>query len=190
MVYQKNFSKQRQPFFLAIISSYLVSTASNSTEGDRKIFGLLAYKLLSKAAADVALTPPDALRMESLKLNATGSQSGRTLRSSGDVRLLVQIYRSQGKSQDALAILNSPQTGLNSQFSDWELVREKITLCEERQLWEELWQFCRDLLEDANPNAKLGDFYRPRIYNFRDFGNDWMVWRGMLHSNNMISIQE
>lgn len=57
MSLQKNFPKQRKYYFWAILLSYLVATAPASSETDRKLFGTLAYRMISKAAGDVPGEP-------------------------------------------------------------------------------------------------------------------------------------
>lgn len=55
MSLQKNFPKKRKYYFWAIILSYLVASDNASSETDRKLFGTLAYRMISKAADDVPL---------------------------------------------------------------------------------------------------------------------------------------
>lgn len=55
MVWQKQFPKERAPFFLYTIATYLVSTTPRASEFDRVISQRLSYACLSKAAADVPL---------------------------------------------------------------------------------------------------------------------------------------
>ena len=53
MALQKNFPKARQYFYWAIVANYLAGTTPNASDMDRRLFGGLAFKLLSKAAFDV-----------------------------------------------------------------------------------------------------------------------------------------
>lgn len=53
MSLQKNFPKDRKYYFWAIFLSYLISIDDASSETDRKLFGTLAYRMISKAAAEV-----------------------------------------------------------------------------------------------------------------------------------------
>lgn len=53
MSLQKNFPKDRKYYFWAIFLSHLISIDDASSETDRKLFGTLAYRMISKAAADV-----------------------------------------------------------------------------------------------------------------------------------------
>ena len=53
MKYMKNFPKKQDPFFWTILSSFLAGALADISEDDRRILWPLAYRLLSKAAADV-----------------------------------------------------------------------------------------------------------------------------------------
>ena len=173
MLYQKKFPEKRQPFFMAIVSSHLAATAPTALENDKRIFGALAYRLLAKAASDT---------VENL---TTSQKAVRVLRSAGDLHLLTTVYRSQGKYKEALDILNDDRIGLLSKLgaNSWDLVREKISLCELNHSWEELWQFCRQLLTEAIDHDKEcseNDSSKPRSLGFGKFGDDWTVWAAFI----------
>ena len=53
MSLQTNFAKQRNYYFWAIFLSYLVSKDIKSSEAEKKLFGTLAYRMISKAADSV-----------------------------------------------------------------------------------------------------------------------------------------
>lgn len=53
MSLQKNFPKDRKYYFWAIFLSHMIAIDDASSETDRKLFGTLAYRMISKAAADV-----------------------------------------------------------------------------------------------------------------------------------------
>lgn len=61
MSLQKNFPKARQYFFWAIIANFMAANIPRASDMDRRLFGGLAYKLLSKAASDV---PADIVSLE------------------------------------------------------------------------------------------------------------------------------
>ena len=63
MSLQKNFPRERKFYFWAIFLSHLVSSDINSSEADKKLFGTLAYRMISKAAADVPANPVSCLSM-------------------------------------------------------------------------------------------------------------------------------
>lgn len=53
MSLQKNFPKNRAYYFWAIFLSYMVSVDNESSEAEKKLFGTLAYRMISKAGTDV-----------------------------------------------------------------------------------------------------------------------------------------
>lgn len=57
MSLQKTSPKQRRYYFWAILLGYLVANDTASSEADRKLFGTLAYRMISKAADDVPDDP-------------------------------------------------------------------------------------------------------------------------------------
>lgn len=63
MSLQKNFPKERKYYFWAIFLSHLIAVDGTSSEMDRKLFGTLAYRMMSKAATDV---PADPVRTDPL----------------------------------------------------------------------------------------------------------------------------
>lgn len=60
MSLQKNFPRDRKYYFWAIFLSHLVATDDASSDGERKLFGTLAYRMISKAADDV---PTNSVRL-------------------------------------------------------------------------------------------------------------------------------
>lgn len=57
MSLQSNFPKNRKYHFWAIFLSYLIAADSESSDTDRKLFGTLAYRMISKAADSVPSNP-------------------------------------------------------------------------------------------------------------------------------------
>lgn len=53
MSLQKNFPRERKYYFWAIFLCHLIAQEPTSSEMDRKLFGTLAYRMISKAAADI-----------------------------------------------------------------------------------------------------------------------------------------
>lgn len=104
-----------------------------------------------------------------------------------ELLLLLRIYRSQNKNEEALAVLNSPHTGINSSIGKdlWELVRQKLELCELCNRWNDEWQFCKELLEDAHPN-NLRESRTPH-HRFGESGDDWKVWISLIIAASNIS---
>jgi N-terminal acetyltransferase B complex non-catalytic subunit len=57
MSLQNHFPKTRKYYFWAIFLSYLVAIDPSALEPDRKLFGTLAYRMVSKAADVVPADP-------------------------------------------------------------------------------------------------------------------------------------
>jgi N-terminal acetyltransferase B complex non-catalytic subunit len=57
MTLQNNFPKSRKYHLWAIFLSHLVAADQASSEMDRKLFGTLAYRMVSKAADSVPSDP-------------------------------------------------------------------------------------------------------------------------------------
>ncbi|MCJ1464356.1 hypothetical protein MMC07_002969 [Pseudocyphellaria aurata] len=178
MMYMKKFPLSREPFFWNIITCELARNHTCATETDRNVLGPLAYRFISKAAAEVSEEKP-------------ASSTIRALDSVEDILLLLKVYRSQEKFAEALKVLDDPLTGITSRLgsNSWELVRQKIELYELCNLWSEEWRFCADLLNDAHPN-NLQDMSRSPNYPFGKFGDDWKVWVGLLSAMKMIDTNE
>lgn len=178
MMYMKKFPLNREPFFWNIITCELAGTHKSPTETDQKILRQLAYRFISKAAADVSAEKP-------------ASSNFRALNSLEDIFLLLKVYRSQERYAEALEVLDDPLTGITSRLSNnsWELVRQKIELYELCHLWNEEWQFCAEILKDAHPDY-LQNKYRYPYHPFGKFGDDWKVWVGLLSATDMINTSE
>lgn len=108
-----------------------------------------------------------------------------------DLLLLLKVFRSQEKYSEALKILDDPLTGVSSRLgqNSWELVRHKVELYELCHRWDEEWEFCRELLEDAHPD-NLQNASRSPKHQFGAFGDDWIVWVGLLSATAQIKIAE
>lgn len=57
MSLQNNFPRERKFHFWAIFLSYLIAVDPSSSDADRKLFGMLAYRMISKAAENVPSDP-------------------------------------------------------------------------------------------------------------------------------------
>lgn len=57
MTLQNNFPKTRKYHLWAIFLSYMVSADEAGSDMDRKLFGTLAYRMVSKAAESVPSDP-------------------------------------------------------------------------------------------------------------------------------------
>lgn len=58
MSLQKNFPQKREYFWWAIALSYMLAKDEKTSDSERKLFGTLAYRMATKAAAD---TPSDSV---------------------------------------------------------------------------------------------------------------------------------
>lgn len=52
-----NFPKQRKYYIWAIFLCHLLAVDSSSSDSERKLFGTLAYRMVSKAAENVPADP-------------------------------------------------------------------------------------------------------------------------------------
>ena len=57
MSLQNNFPKARKYYFWAIFMCYLVAEDPRSSDAEKKLFGTLAYRMISKAADSVPSDP-------------------------------------------------------------------------------------------------------------------------------------
>ena len=89
------------------------------------------------------------------------------------------MYESQGKYEEAIAVLESDRTGINSRIGkrSWKLVTWKIRLLGSAQRWLDQFKFCFELLEDASP---VND--KPQVHGFGKLGNDGYVWTALVNA--------
>lgn len=57
MSLKSNFNNKRDYYFWATFLCYLITLDSRASNTDRKLFGTLAYRMISKAAEDVPTDP-------------------------------------------------------------------------------------------------------------------------------------
>lgn len=57
MSLQSNFPRTRNYYFYAILLTHLVAVDQSSSDAERKLFGTLAYRMISKAADSVPADP-------------------------------------------------------------------------------------------------------------------------------------
>lgn len=91
------------------------------------------------------------------------------------------IYRQHGHVKEALEALNSPNLGTSSRIGkgNWVLVREKLDLLEEAEMWQEEWDYCRTLLDGAHSqNQTATNGADAEILTSQ--GDDWRLWTGLL----------
>ena len=174
--WMKNFPMNRDPFFLYILTMHKLAEDSTTPESERTLLRSLAYKFLSKAAAEA--------------LNAVEDiKPTRAINKLDDLLLLVRVYRTQGKYSEAAAIIRDSRTGMESSLgrNSWELVRQLIDLLELSHQWLELWQLCQQLLVDARDQS----VERPLThFPFGRLGDDWRVWQALITATSKIGTQE
>lgn len=176
--WMKNFPKNRDPFFLYILTMHKLAEDSATPESERALLRSLAYKFLSKAASEV---PNGEERIKST----------RAINTLEDVLLLVRVYRAQGKYSEAATIVKDSRTGMESPpgRNSWELVRQLIELLQLSNQWVELWQLCQQLLIDAR-NISAEKQFHLTYHPFGKLGDDWTVWQALVTASSNIDSQE
>ncbi|CAG7923447.1 unnamed protein product [Penicillium olsonii] len=157
MSLQKNFPRERKYYFWAIFLCHLISRSPASSEMDRKLFGTLAYRMISKAANDI---PTDQTQLLS---------APRAIQTSEELYFLLRIYKVQERWAEALKLLESETTGIKSRLvnNDRTFLIEKLYFLGFAGAWKEGYAFTKDLLAvPENEEGRQG-------LNERD---DWNTW--------------
>ncbi|KAL8789864.1 MAG: hypothetical protein Q9213_000932 [Squamulea squamosa] len=173
MTYTKHFPDKRDPFFWTIFVNFMASRTLPDQGTEKELCGTMAYRMYAKAA-----------EATSLGQDQKGLRNGRVIRTLDDISFLLDVYRSQGKYEEAIAVLESDHTGINSRIGrrSWKLVAWKIRLLGLAQRWLDQYKFCFELLEDASP---VGG--KPQVHGFGKMGNDGCVWTALV--NSALSLQ-
>ncbi|KAL8655697.1 MAG: hypothetical protein Q9210_000719 [Variospora velana] len=169
MAYMKHFPSKPEPFFWAIFANFMASKSLKTPDQEKVLCGTMAYRMCAKAAEDVHAEPG---KKKELK-------SGRVLRTPGDVAFLLDVFESQGKWKEAIAVLESRRTGIKSRIGkrSWDLVLRKVRLLEYVGEWPDQFKYSSTLLADARAgNSRL------QIHGFGEFGNNWSTWVAMLRA--------
>lgn len=176
--WMKNFPKNRDPFFLYILTIHTLAEDSATPDSERTLLRSLAHKFLSKAASEI----PE---------GAEGIKATRAITTLEDLLLLVRVYRVQAKHSEAAAMVRDSHTGMESPLgrNSWDLVRQLIELLELSHQWAELWQLCQQLLVDARDNSTERRFHLTH-YPFGKLGDDWKVWHALITASRNIGTQE
>ncbi|KAL9007123.1 MAG: hypothetical protein Q9188_000158 [Gyalolechia gomerana] len=184
MAYMKHFPSKREPFFWAIFANFMASKSLKSSEQEMKLCGVMAYRMCAKAAEDV---PLEADKVRNTSHSSLGYDHGterekalknsRVLCTPGELAFLLDVYESQGKREEALAILESDRTGVFSRIGkrSWDLILRKIQLSETMRRWLEQFRYSFALLEDALPSNS-----RHTVNGLGETGNNWSVWVAVL----------
>ncbi|KAL4978030.1 N-acetyltransferase B complex non catalytic subunit-domain-containing protein [Aspergillus desertorum] len=157
MSLQSNFPKKRKYYIWAIFLCYLLAVDEASSEMDRKLFGTLAYRMVSKAAESVPSDPKELL------------SPPRAIQSAEELLLLVKIFESQGRHAEVVKILDSDNLGIKSRIvqNDWSYVGVKLSNLEKAEMWTEGLSYAKQLL--AIPSSEE----EKKTIQERD---DWAVW--------------
>ncbi|KAL9031855.1 MAG: hypothetical protein Q9196_000169 [Gyalolechia fulgens] len=184
MAYMKHFPSKREPFFWVIFANFMASKSLKSAEQEMKLCGTMAYRMCAKAAEGVPLEA-DKVRDTSRSSVSYGHgaerekalNNSRILCTPGEIAFLLDVYESQGKREEALAILESDRTGLSSSIGkhSWDLILRKIQLSESMGRWLEQFRYSFGLLEDALPSNR-----RDSVHGLGETGNSWSVWVAVL----------
>ncbi|KAL8857000.1 MAG: hypothetical protein Q9178_006405 [Gyalolechia marmorata] len=168
MTYTKHFPNRRDPFFWTIFANFMASKSLPDRDNEKELCGTMAYRMCAKAAEAVTLDR-----------DQKGLKNGRVIRTLDDIAFLLDVYESQGKYEEALAVLESDRTGINSRIGkrSWKLVTWKIRLLGSAQRWLDQFKFCFELLEDASP---VND--KPQVHGFGKLGNDGYVWTALVNA--------
>ncbi|GBF59806.1 N-alpha-acetyltransferase NatB auxiliary subunit [Trichophyton mentagrophytes] len=165
MSLQNNFPKARNYYFWAIFMCYLIERDTASSDNDRKLFGTLAYRMISKAAGSVPTDPKELLSIP------------RAIQTAEELYLLIKIYESQSRHKELVEILDSEHLGVGSRIAqnEWLFFTNKLSVIENSGLWDQALKFTKELLTldesvtaESKPDAK---------YEERD---DWKVWNLLL----------
>uniref|UniRef100_A0A093V0Q6 N-alpha-acetyltransferase 25, NatB auxiliary subunit n=1 Tax=Talaromyces marneffei PM1 TaxID=1077442 RepID=A0A093V0Q6_TALMA len=163
-----NFPKQRKYYLWATFMCHLLAVNPSSSETERKLFGTLAYRMISKAAENVPADPKELL------------SPPRAIQTAEELILLIKIFQAQGRDEEILKILDSHNLGLNSRLvqNDWFFIREKILSLERAEKWTDGLDYAKQLLNmpDEDEAAK-------KLLQERD---DWGVWSLLLTSTKKI----
>ncbi|KAI3006216.1 hypothetical protein CBS147346_3844 [Aspergillus niger] len=171
MALQSNFPKTRKYHLWAIFLSYLVSIDQASSEADRKLFGMLAYRMISKAAESV---PSDSKELLS---------PPRAIQSAEELLLLIKIFESQERHAEIVKILDSENLGISSRViqNDWSFIGEKLSSLEKAQMWTDGLAYTKGLLAIPTNEAEQ------KALQERD---DWAVWHLLIAATKNINTSE
>ncbi|KAL3468340.1 N-acetyltransferase B complex non catalytic subunit-domain-containing protein [Aspergillus heterothallicus] len=171
MSLQNNFPKKRNYYIWAIFLCHLLAVDEASSEMDRKLFGTLAYRMVSKAAESVPADPKELL------------SPPRAIQSAEELLLLVKIFESQGRHSEIVKILESENLGIKSKMvqNDWSFIGVKLSSLEKAEMWIEGLSYTKELL--AIPSTEE----EKKAIQERD---DWAVWHLLVTATRNINSTE
>ncbi|KAI9791920.1 MAG: hypothetical protein M1833_001302 [Piccolia ochrophora] len=176
---QKSFLQKREYFFWAILCCHMLHESHDASESEHKLFGTLAYRMISKAASDVPSDPGTLL------------SPGRTVQTPQELQMLVSIYRAQGHTKELVTLLQSSNLGTSSRVAkgDWSLIRSQLDILEVEGLWQDEWDICKRMLDGTEygprDEMRLDDDQRSNVN-----GDDWRVWQGLVRSSGKINTEK
>ncbi|KAL1972383.1 hypothetical protein VTN31DRAFT_6797 [Thermomyces dupontii] len=169
MSLQVNFPKNRKYYFWAIMLCHIMSVEPSILDAERKLFGTLAYRMISKAAESVPADPNELL------------SPPRAIQTSEELHLLIQIYESQGKFDEVVKILDSPNLGLSSRIvqNEWSFVAAKLNNLRKTEKWADSLAYARELLTMPEDDSEAQKLLKER--------DDWQVWESLLSATRNIN---
>lgn len=181
----KHSADKRSHFFTAIVCAHLASiTAPHLRTLDRKLFAKMSYTMLCKAVADAAGDDQQAIITSLRGVDLNGERrkpdpTSRALQTAEDVALAVAVFRSQGRTEEALKLLDETRPSdvpCTVSIQSWSLMLERIELLEIAKKWSELQYLCKDLLNEARAARGLLPGSKPQATH-GSRADDWKVWR-------------
>ncbi|PYH93734.1 putative cytoskeleton organization protein [Aspergillus ellipticus CBS 707.79] len=171
MSLQSNFPKTRKYHLWAIFLSYLISIDAASSEADRRLFGMLAYRMVSKAAESVPSDPKELL------------SPPRAIQTPEELLLLIKIFESQGRHSEIVKILDSENLGLSSRViqNDWAFVGDKLSGLEKAEMWAGGLEYTKSLLAIPTNEAEQ------KALQERD---DWAVWHLLITATQKLNTSD
>ena len=128
-------------------------------------------------------------RLTRFRAQQASPKAGRCIHTAQELHLLISIYREQGYKEEALQILDSANLGVRSTVAKgtWSMVRDKLELLEESELWPQLWDFCKTTLDEARGEDHAnGNARQPNPPH----GDDWTVWKCLVTACNEMDMEE
>lgn len=149
------------------MTTHILAEESND-ERERTLMRTLAHRFLSQAVR------------EAEEGNGTIAASNRQIGTFDDRCLLLRVYRSHGRFQEAVDMIKSSNLGMDSLSGaeKTELTKQYLELLEIREDWSELFGMCQTLL-----NGSLDPDPADPMYSYGELCNDWKIWRMAICAN-------
>ena len=105
--------------------------------------------------------------------------NNRSIKTSQDLLLLLEVYEKQKKFSEALNVLEYYSNNASFVRNDWEFARRKLKLLYQADFRTRQWEFCVAVLNSALPDDLQVSQEAP-FSKYGKAGNDWWVWKGLL----------